>query len=103
MVNTLNMGCKYVTSYFSLIIEVHRDLPKRSEFCFTSPSAQSCKYREIRKPEAGTMPYSYFEWFQAKNKNAHPPVSQRQTRHWGMSEEQMMPSGWGDRAWWVIF
>ena len=32
-----------------------------SEYCFTSPSAQSWQYRDRRKPEAGIMPYSYFE------------------------------------------
>ena len=32
------------------------------EYCFTSLSAQSWQYRDRRKPEAGTMPYSYFEW-----------------------------------------
>ena len=31
------------------------------EYCFTSLSAQSWQYRDRRKPEAGTMPYSYFE------------------------------------------
>ena len=35
-----------------------------SEYCFTSLSAQSWQYRDRRKPEAGTMPYSYFEWLQ---------------------------------------
>ena len=34
------------------------------EYCFTSLSAQSWQYRDRRKPEAGTMPYSYFEWLQ---------------------------------------
>ena len=32
------------------------------EYCFTSLSAQSWQYRDRRKPEAETMPYSYFEW-----------------------------------------
>ena len=36
----------------------------KSEYCFTSLSAQSWQYRNRRKPEAGTMPYSYFEWLQ---------------------------------------
>ena len=31
------------------------------EYCFTSLSAQSWQYRDRRKPEVGTMPYSYFE------------------------------------------
>ena len=31
------------------------------EYCFTSLSAQSWQYRDRRKPEAGTTPYSYFE------------------------------------------
>ena len=35
-----------------------------SEYCFTSLSAQSWQYRDRRKPEAGNMPYSYFEWLQ---------------------------------------
>ena len=35
-----------------------------SEYCFTSLSAQSWQYRDRRKPEAGTTPYSYFEWLQ---------------------------------------
>ena len=35
-----------------------------SEYSFTSLSAQSWQYRDIRKPEAGTMPYSYSEWLQ---------------------------------------
>ena len=35
-----------------------------NEYCFTSLSAQSGQYRDRRKPEAGTMPYSYFEWLQ---------------------------------------
>ena len=38
-----------------------------SEYCFTSISAcsaQSWQYHDRRKPEAGTMPYSYFEWLQ---------------------------------------
>ena len=34
------------------------------EYCFTSLSAQSWQYRDRRKPGAGTMPYSYFEWLQ---------------------------------------
>ena len=34
------------------------------KYCFTSLSAQSWQYRDRRKPEAGTMPYSYFEWLQ---------------------------------------
>ena len=34
------------------------------EYCFTLLSAQSWQYRDRRKPEAGTMPYSYFEWLQ---------------------------------------
>ena len=34
------------------------------EYCFTSLSAQSWQYRDRRKPEAGTTPYSYFEWLQ---------------------------------------
>ena len=34
------------------------------EYCFTSLSAQSWQYCDRRKPEAGTMPYSYFEWLQ---------------------------------------
>ena len=35
-----------------------------SEYCFTSLSAQSCKCRDRSKSEAGTMPYSYFEWLE---------------------------------------
>ena len=31
------------------------------EYCFTSLSAQSWRYCDRRKPEAGTMPCSYFE------------------------------------------
>ena len=31
------------------------------EYCFTSLSAQLWQSRDRRKPEAGTMPYSYFE------------------------------------------
>ena len=34
------------------------------ENCFTSLSAKSWQYRDRRKPEAGTIPYSYFEWLQ---------------------------------------
>ena len=34
------------------------------EYCFTSLSAQSWQYRNRRKPEDETMPYSYFEWLQ---------------------------------------
>ena len=34
------------------------------EYCFTSLSAQSWQYRDRRKPEAGTIPYSYYEWLQ---------------------------------------
>ena len=34
------------------------------EYCYTSLSAQSWQYRDKRKPEDGTMPYSYFEWLQ---------------------------------------
>ena len=34
------------------------------EYCFTSLSAESWQYRDRRKPEAGAMPYSYFEWLQ---------------------------------------
>ena len=34
------------------------------EYCFTSLSAQSWQYRDRRKPEAGIVPYSYFEWLQ---------------------------------------
>ena len=33
-----------------------------NEYCFTSLSAQSWQYCDRKKPEAGTMPYSYFEW-----------------------------------------
>ena len=29
------------------------------EYCFTSPSAQSWQYCDTKKPEAGTMPFSY--------------------------------------------
>ena len=32
-----------------------------NEYCFTSLSAQLWQYRDRRKPEAGTMPYSYFK------------------------------------------
>ena len=32
------------------------------EYCFSLLSAQSWQYRDRRKPEAGSMPYSYFEW-----------------------------------------
>ena len=32
-----------------------------SEYCFMSLSAQLWQYRDRKKPEAGTMPYSYFE------------------------------------------
>ena len=35
-----------------------------SEYCFMSLSAQSRQYCNRRKPEAGNMPYSYFEWRQ---------------------------------------
>ena len=35
-----------------------------SEYCFTSLFAQSWQDRDRRKPKAGTMPYSYFEWLQ---------------------------------------
>ena len=35
---------------------------KASEYCFTSLSARSWQYRDRRKLEARTMPYSYFEW-----------------------------------------
>ena len=31
------------------------------EYCFTSLSAQAWQYQDRRKPEVGTMPYSYFE------------------------------------------
>ena len=34
------------------------------EYCFTSLSVQSWQYRDRRKPEAGTIRYSYFEWLQ---------------------------------------
>ena len=30
-----------------------------SEYCFTSPSAQSRQYRDRKKPEVGSMPHSY--------------------------------------------
>ena len=33
-----------------------------SEYWFTSLSAQSWQYRDRRKSEAGTIPYSYFKW-----------------------------------------
>ena len=36
----------------------------KNEYCLTSLSVQSWQYRDRRKPEAGTMPYSYFEWLQ---------------------------------------
>ena len=43
-------------------IQIHcRAKPTVSEYCFTSLSAQSWQYRDRRKPEAGTIPYSYFE------------------------------------------
>ena len=35
-----------------------------SEYCFTSLCAQSWQYRDRRKPEAGTMPYFFFERLQ---------------------------------------
>ena len=35
-----------------------------SEYCFTSLSVQSWQHCDGRKPEAGTMPYSYFGWLQ---------------------------------------
>ena len=35
-----------------------------SEYCFTSLSAQPWQYHDRRKPGAGTMPCSYFEWHQ---------------------------------------
>ena len=35
-----------------------------SEYCFTLLSAESWQYCDRRKPESGTMPYSYFEWLQ---------------------------------------
>ena len=35
-----------------------------SECCFTARSVQSWQYRDRGKPEAGIMPYSYFEWLQ---------------------------------------
>ena len=35
-----------------------------SEYCLTSLSAQSWQYCDRGKPEAGTMPYSYFERLQ---------------------------------------
>ena len=31
------------------------------EYCFTLLSAQSWQYRDRRKPETETIPYSYFE------------------------------------------
>ena len=34
------------------------------EYCLTSLFAQSWQYRDRRKPEAGTVPYSYFERLQ---------------------------------------
>ena len=34
------------------------------QYCFKSLSAQSWQYRDWRKPKAGTVPYSYFEWLQ---------------------------------------
>ena len=34
------------------------------KYCFTSLSVQSWQYRERRKPEAGTMSHSSFEWLQ---------------------------------------
>ena len=36
----------------------------KNEYCFTSLSVQSWQYRDRRKPETGTMPYSHFEWLQ---------------------------------------
>ena len=44
--------------------EVSETIQWVSEYCFTSLSAQSWQYRERRNPEAGTMPYSYFDWLQ---------------------------------------
>ena len=37
---------------------------RMSEYCFTSLYALSWQYRDRRRTEAGTMPYSYFEWLQ---------------------------------------
>ena len=43
----------------------------KKENCFTSLSAQSWRYRDRSKPEAGTMPYSYFECLQGFFKTPH--------------------------------
>ena len=42
----------------------NREFRSIYEYCFTSLSAQSWQYRDRRKPEAGTVPYSYFESLQ---------------------------------------
>ena len=39
--------------------EKKRKASRMSEYCFTSLAVQSWKYRNIKKLEAGTMPYSY--------------------------------------------
>ena len=42
-------------------LDVLTSLRGVSEYFFTSLSAQSWQYRDRSRPEAGTMPYSYFE------------------------------------------
>ena len=52
-----NAKMQYLLTAFWLCRDVYK-------YCFTSLSVQSWQYRDRRKPEAGTMPYSYFEWLQ---------------------------------------
>ena len=47
-----------------LIPTLHHAVNRVSEYFSTSLSAQSWQYCERRKPEAGTMLYSYFGWLQ---------------------------------------
>ena len=46
-------------SYLSEVLRHLRIAPAVSEYCFTSPSVQLWQYRDRKKPEVGTVPYSY--------------------------------------------
>ena len=47
-----------------VIVTIIWSIEWMNEYFFTPLSAQSWQYRDRKKPEAGIMPYYYFEWLQ---------------------------------------
>ena len=62
------LGCYEVVHTRLVLVHstshVHCEIGLVSEYCFTSLSAKSWQYRDRKMPEAGTMPYTYFEGLQ---------------------------------------